>query len=170
MLEICAFKENCPMDSGIIEIAGACSSQRGEKCGKVAAFGMLKWQFQELVDLDDMEPIEGTFTITEVPDGFPPQAIREEWVGVQLPMRNMQRCQESGEVEISPADAILSLLNSGRLNAAEWFIKANIRFSPLEPSWVFKAADGQVQSVDTTSSADYYGSNLTPEMIEAIGR
>jgi len=170
MAETCAFKDNCPMDSDIIEISGACADKRGERCGKVAAFGMLTWQFQELVTLDEEEPIEGLFTVKDVPGGFPPEDIRKEWVGVEIPMRNMQRYREDGIVEISPADAILSLLKNGRLNAADWFIKAGIRFAPFGPSWGFKASEGEVQNVEPVSSVDYYGSTLTPEMREAVGR
>ena len=164
MAEVCAFKDNCPMGADIIEVAGACSTKRGENCGKVAAYGMLKWQFEKLAELDEEEPIDGTFTITEVPGGFPPEEIRQEWVGVQLPVRNMDRVEDSGEVEISPADAILSLLNNGRLDAADWFIKAGIAFAPFGPSWVFQAAEGETQSVPTVSSMDYYGASLSQEM------
>ncbi len=168
MAEACTFAGNCPMGDDIIELAGGCTKSRGENCGRVAAYGMLMWQFKELADLDLYEPIEGTFTITTMPAGFPPEEIRQEWVGVELPVRKLDRVSEDLEVEISPADAILSLLSNGRLDGADWFIKAGIVFSAFGPSWVFQANEGSVERVETVSSMDYYGAKLTPEIRDTL--
>ena len=145
MAEACTFVGNCPMGDDIIELVGGCTTSRGENCGKVAAYGMLKWQFDELADLDKEEPIEGTFTITDIPAGYPPEEIRQEWVGVELPIRNMDRVSEDSEVEINLVDAILSLLSSGKLNGSDWFMKAGIAFSAFGPSWVFQANEGAIE-------------------------
>jgi hypothetical protein len=168
MAEACAFVGNCPMGDDIIELVGGCTKNRGENCGKVAAFGMLKWQFDELAELDDEEPIEGTFTVTTTPAGFPPEHIRQEWVGVELPVRSMERINDDFEVEINPVDAILSLLNNGKLDGADWFMKAGIAFSAFGPSWVFRSNEGEAKLTEAVSSMDFYGAKLTPEIREAL--
>lgn len=168
MAETCGFEGNCPMMADIIAISGACAERRGEKCGKVAAYGMFKRQLQELTALDDEAAIDGTLTITEVPEGFPPENIREAWVGVQLPVRGLGQLTGDGKVRIPPADAILSLLNAGRLDAADWFIRAGISFGPLDYTWGFNVADGTLEWTDPVSSRQYYGSGLTPEVRAAL--
>lgn len=168
MADICAFEGNCPMGDDIIEISGACTEERGKMCGKVAAYGMLMGQYDGLNDLDDASPIEGVFTITKVPDGVPPQEVREEWVGVELPVRNIERGQAQDEVEVSPADAIISLLRSGRLDAAEWFAASGIPLEMFGGTWVFRATDGSVQTVPEITSEEYYGASLSAATREAL--
>lgn len=167
MAETCAFEGTCPMMADIIEISGACAEKRGEKCGRVAAYGMFKWQLHELAELDDEASIDATFTITEVPDGFPPENIRQEWVGVRLPVRGFERSVDD-MVRVSPADAVLSLLESGKLDAADWFIRAGIVFGGLDMTWGFKKSDGQLEPTDPVSSRQYYGAGLTPEVRAAL--
>jgi hypothetical protein len=168
MAEVCVFEESCPVGTDIIEVAGACSTRRGENCGKVAAYGILVWQWDKLTDQDEKDSIKGMFTVTQTPGGFPPKELRQAWVGVQLPVRNMEGVNDTGEIKISPADAILSLYCDGKMNAAEWFIKAGIGLAPFRHFWIFQVSDGELQLIDPITSVDYYGSKLSPKMREAV--
>ena len=162
MSERCAFEGNCPMEPDVIELSGACTNSRGERCGPIAAYGMLTGQFEGLEDLDDESPIAGTFTFDTVPVGMPPQEVREGWVGVTVPVRHPERL-ERGEVELSPADAILSLLSSGKLDATDWFFKSGLALAPFGARWVFQTTEGAFAESEPVDSRDFYGSRLSKE-------
>lgn len=86
---------------------------RGEKCGPVAAYAMLHGNFEGLDDFDIESPIVGTFTPKTVPSGIPPLEVRQEWLGVELPVRQPEQLRDN-EVGVSPADAVLSLISHGK--------------------------------------------------------
>lgn len=163
MSQRCAFEGNCPMGADIIELSGPCEDNRGEKCGRVAAYAMLNGDFEGLEDLDDESPIVGTFKIDTVPAGMPSLEVRQEWVGVELPVRQPERL-EDGEVEVSPADAVLSLLSTGRLDATAWFFNAGLILAPFGPRWVFQEGEGTVTQSEPVSSRDFYGAKLDEQV------
>lgn len=167
MIERCAFEGNCPMSADIIELSSACQNVRGEKCGPVAAYGMLNGDFEGLAALDDDSPIVGTFKIDTVPGGMPPLEVRQDWVGVELPVRQPERL-EGGEVEVSPADAILSLLAHGKLDATIWFFNAGLALAPFGPRWVFQASEGTVTESEPVSSRDFYGARLGDQALRSV--
>lgn len=116
--------------------------------------------------LDYEKPIVGAFTIAQVPDGMPPEEIRRQWVGVQLPLRRGygDRAAFNGGVEINPADVILSLLLHDKAEAADWFRKAEeprrLRgggLSTPDGDWAFDRTDGTVEDLaPSPTSFDYY--------------
>lgn len=75
-----------------------------------------------------LDPSEffGRIEITGVPDGFPPLAIRERWVGVQVRCVNRVTSAEGPSGSLGPgfvvfqADAV-SALAERDAEAAEWF-------------------------------------------------
>jgi len=165
MAERCAFAGNCPMQEDIISISGACTTERGEVCGPVAAYGMLIGK-DRLIDADELDPILGTFTFTRVPAGSPPLEIREEWVGVEVPVRDPESMTR-GEVPVSSDDVELSLLSQGRIDAASWFIALAYRHGSYTAT--FQADEGEyTPRNDIASSLDYYGRRLSPEVRAAV--
>ena len=172
MAEICPFKNDsiqpCPMEHDVIEVSGPCKvDEYGKTCGPIAMYGMLLNQYEGLEALDKVLPIKGTFTVDTVPEGTPPLDVRENWVGVELPLRQ-PRMLRHGEVTISPADAILSLLAFGKLDAATWFIETSAELAPLGPYWVFRSNDGRIAAKESTTSVEYYGSRLDGRIRQAV--
>ncbi len=164
MAERCAFADNCPMGEDIIGVSGLCTTQRGEVCGPVAAYGMLLGK-DSLTDADEDDPIAGTFTFTSVPAGDPPLQVREEWVGVEVPVRDPESLQW-GEVPVSSDDVELSLLSQGKLDAASWFISLAQRYGSYTAT--FQVGEGDFAEREGISSVDYYGSKLSPEARAAV--
>jgi len=166
MAERCAFEGNCPMMADIIDLSGPCTDNRGEKCGPVAAYGALVYEMGSLSQLDIDAPIVGTFTFNTVPAGSPPEEIREEWLGVEVPVRYPDGLV-AGDMKLSANDTRLSLLSQGRLKSALWFTRlalTRISFS----SAIFQAREGEYAERDAVSSLDYYGSRISADVRATI--
>jgi hypothetical protein len=67
--------------------------------------------------LDTHAPIFAKFVIEEVPPGFPPRHVREQWVGVALPVR-MRPYPDT--IPVLGFEAIDSLKQAGRMTATVW--------------------------------------------------
>lgn len=165
MSERCAFEGSCPMGADIIELSGACQNQRGEVCGPVAACGMMTFEMEGLADADDTAPIVGTFVFDTVPAGDPPLSIREEWVGVGVPVRHPGALNE-GFVDVSADDARLSLLSQGKLDAASWFTSLALRMGDFTAT--FRSSEGTFTKSEPVSSKEYYGAKLDEQVRTAI--
>lgn len=66
--------------------------------------------------LDMVAPTYADFFITETPEGFPPEDIRKEWVGLVVPVR----CETSETVDVYAREAY-EVLRNQRPKAFEWF-------------------------------------------------
>lgn len=165
MSERCAFEDNCPMGADIIELSGACQNSRGEACGRVAAYGMLTFEMEGLAEADDTAPIVGTFVFDTVPAGDPPLSIREEWVGVGVPVRHPDWI-EQGLVDVSSDDARLSLLSQGRLDAASWFTSLALQMGDFTAT--FRSSEGTFTPSEPVSSQDFYGAKLDAQVRTTI--
>ena len=100
-----------------------------------------------------------TFTVQQLPQGAAPQTIREQWIGVPLPVRE-KTLNEAAEtpiytdaltdeqvlnVEAVPVygyDAIEALQEAGRDDAAEFWHLQGFGFAEL----VFRASEGALQA------------------------
>lgn len=165
MSERCAFERECPMMESIIEVSGACQNRRGEACGPVAAYGMLIHEMGGLVDADGTTPIVGTFVFDTVPAGDPPLSVREEWVGVRIPVRHPYWLDQ-GLVDVSANDARLSLLSHGMLDAASWFTSLALRMGNFTAT--FRTREGTFTESEPVSSIDFYGAGLDEKVRAAI--
>lgn len=169
MIETCPFTNDCgtpcPMGEDIIEVSGACSPDGyGEVCAPVAGYGALVGQYDKLKTADAVNPIVGTFTFDTVPVGYPPEDIREHWVGVEVPVRQPERLVD-GEIAVAPVDAFLSLLRAGKLEAASWFMASGLQLDYLAPTWVFQATEGTHNELpESLSSVDFYGATVASEV------
>jgi len=165
MSERCAFQGNCPIGADIIELSGACQNNRGEMCGPVAAYGMLIFEMEGLADADEAAPIAGTFVFDSVPAGDPPLSVREEWVGVGVPVRHPDWL-EQGLVDVSASDARLSLLSQGKLDAASWFTSFALRMGEFTAT--FRSSEGTFIESEPVSSQDFYGAKLDERVRNTI--
>lgn len=166
MSERCAFGESCPMGADIIKLSGACQNNRGEVCGPVAAYGMMTFEMEEdLADADDTAPIVGTFVFDTVPAGGPPLDVREEWVGVGVPVRHLDRL-EQGSVDVSSDDVRLSLLSQGKLDAAQWFVLLHSQMGGFIAT--FRSSEGTFTASEPVSSRDFYGAKLDEQVRTTI--
>lgn len=165
MSDRCAFEGDCPMGADIIELSGACQNSRGEVCGPVAAYGMLTFEMEGLADADDTDPIVGTFVFDTVPAGDPPLGVREEWVGVGVPVRHPDLLKQ-GLVDVSADDARLSLLSQGKLDAASWFTSLALRMGNFTAT--FKSSEGTFTESEPVSSQDFYGAMLDEQVRTTI--
>lgn len=158
MAELCAFGDACPVDKDITDISGVCSGEKGAVCGPAIAYSLLVREKGRLAEEDEDTPIVGSFKFTEVPAGDPPQEIRGQWVGVEVPVRHPDRLSEGG-VEVSSDDVELSLLSQGRLDAASWFISLAYQYGDYTA--IFQVGEGEVTTSAPIASVDYYGSRLS---------
>jgi hypothetical protein len=165
MSERCAFEGNCPMGADIMELSGACQNNRGELCGRVAAYGMLTFEMEGLTGADDAAPIVGTFVFDTVPAGDPPLSVREEWVGVGVPVRHPDWL-EQGLVDVSSDDARLSLLSQGKLDAASWFTSLALQMGDFTAT--FRTSDGTFAESEPVSSQDFFGAKLDEQVRTTI--
>jgi hypothetical protein len=165
MSERCAFEGNCPTAADIIELSGACQNKRGEVCGPIAAYGMLTFEMEGLADADDNTPIAGTFMFDTVPAGDPPLSVREEWVGVEVPVRHPDELSQ-GYVDVSSDDARLSLLSQGKLDAASWFTSLALRMGNFTAT--FQSSEGTFLESEPVSSQEFYGAKLDDQVRTTI--
>jgi len=68
--------------------------------------------------IDHFAPIVGEFAINSRPEGFPPDDIRDEWIGVILPIRIEP---QPGLVIINSREAIQALSDENRTTAVGWW-------------------------------------------------
>ncbi len=138
---------------------------KGEVCGPAIALFNIEMQRPAFERLDEVKPIVARFTIKSVPAGPAPDDIREQWVDVILPVRNLDRAK-AGEVEISPIEATFALRAAAKHGASDWWY---IRLMPtssnplgyLTASLAFQAANGELTELDEpVSSFDFYGSGI----------
>lgn len=71
--------------------------------------------------LDTSVPVLGQFSIDSTPPGFPPEEIREDWVGLSLPVRFTVDIEQIPEIPIMAAEALHALEAEGRTVACDWW-------------------------------------------------
>lgn len=71
--------------------------------------------------LDTSVPTLGQFSIESTPPGFPPEEIREDWVGLTLPVRFAVNLELLPEVPIVAAEALHVLEGAGKTIARDWW-------------------------------------------------
>lgn len=102
--------------------------------------------------------VVGTFSVTDIPEGEAPFQIREEWLGVGLPVRSRLVQEFKGpintylnlisghstehfhRVPIYGADAIEALTLANKLDAAQYWAENGYSLGIL----VFRAAEGEL--------------------------
>ncbi len=100
------------------------------------------------------------FLITTTPTGGAPEAVREAWVGIPLPVRR-PRAVEGPEphvardvrdrrvtfitdgVAVEPADAVKALRLFGRGDAAAWW-ESHVERHPMTVALVFRTSEGRL--------------------------
>lgn len=133
--------------------------------GPELAYGTLVHDLDSLRELDERSPIVGSFRIETIPESrFVPKEVREQWIGIDIPVR-FPETLIGGGVEFTDEDAILSLLMSGKIEAARWFSK---NLQSLTPGWCFQVSEGTLTdsndiNQEPMTSLEYYGAILTPE-------
>jgi hypothetical protein len=70
--------------------------------------------------LDSIAPVRGIFNITSTPPGFAPEEIREQWVGIALPIRGYINPREGVSVIAREA---MELLKDKSPGAYQWWQK-----------------------------------------------
>ncbi len=147
------------MKEGVVELAGQpCEDERGnEICGLAAAHHYASELREKYLDpLDKFSPITATLTIDKVPDGNSPLNIREEWVGVNLPLRRLGDGGGSQGMIVTIPDMLISLLSSGKLDAADHYARESINDGI--PYWIFSEKEGYVTELESTvGSFEYFG-------------
>ena len=167
MPENCKFSD-CIMSPSIKELSGYCSESAGEICGPVAAYRLLINKYEGLVEVDQLKPIIGKYAILKVPIGEAPIESREQWVGLELPIRSYELLTE-GLIEINPSDVVLSLLSKGKIKACRRFIEYDFKYEDDGETMIFNTSDGAITYIQPVSSKEYFGSNLnevTKKLIE----
>lgn len=103
--------------------------------------------------------IVATFTIQQVPLGRAPNEVKEAWVGVSLPIRSdnlpsgilpgrqvvfdeitRQYSEIDSPVRVYGLDAVMSLDNAGKSEAAQYWVDTGFVFATL----VFRANEGEL--------------------------
>lgn len=70
--------------------------------------------------LDEHYPVIGVLSVFEVPDDGPaPYAIRQEWVGLSLPVRC--RNLDNDGYPVLGVEGLVALENAGRINGLLWW-------------------------------------------------
>ena len=95
MSEVCPYTgEGCHVTADLQAEGIVCEAgKQGEVCGPALALFNVEMQRATFEELDAQEPIVATFTIKNVPAGQAPEDIRQQWVDVVLPVRNLARAQ-----------------------------------------------------------------------------
>jgi hypothetical protein len=126
---------------------------------------MLTFEMEGLAEADDTAPIVGAFVFDTVPAGDPPLSVREEWVGVGVPVRHPDWI-EQGLVDVSSDDARLSLLSQGKLDAASWFTSLALQMGDFTAT--FRSSEGTFTPSEPVSSQDFYGAKLDEQVRTTI--
>lgn len=71
--------------------------------------------------LDTTLPVLNGFTVETTPPGFPPEEIRQEWVGLTLPVRFTIDIEQVPEVPVIAVEALHELERAGRHVARDWW-------------------------------------------------
>ncbi|MCA9334110.1 hypothetical protein KC963_03605 [Candidatus Saccharibacteria bacterium] len=71
--------------------------------------------------LDVSVPVLGQFSIESTPPGFPPEEVRQDWVGLSLPVRFTVDIEQLPEVPIVAAEALHVLEGAGKGIARDWW-------------------------------------------------
>ena len=138
--------------------------------GPELAYGTLVHDLGSLRHLDSWAPIFASFRVEQIPRGeFVPAEIREQWVGVDVPVR-FTALIEAGGIEFGDDDAVLSLLASGKIDAAKWFVEHR---QAGTPGWMFHLSEGILTDSRETgqepmTSIEYYGLSLEQEARERL--
>lgn len=79
-------------------------------------------QYQRYVSvLDSSVPVLSRFSVESTPPGFPPEEIREDWVGLTLPVRFTVDIEQVPEVPIIAAEALHALEGADKKVARDWW-------------------------------------------------
>ena len=145
------------------------AGRQGEVCGPALALLNVEAQRPAFEVLDAQEPIVATFTIEDMPSGQAPEDIREQWVSVVLPVRNLDRAHQSGTVEVAPIEAVYALKAAVKHEASDWWYA---RLMPtfdnpvgiLAKGLAFEVADGELTELEEPmTSFAFYGKDVDKE-------
>jgi len=115
------------------------------------------------------------FHITATPEGEAPKTIREAWVGLAYPvLESLGRGALAGTeiisgkttdidnpVQVSQRDAILTLRQSGRDEAASWWQENN----PQDSILIFQKSEGEL--LDNEIFLEVFGLEYLKRLVEA---
>lgn len=165
----CAFNNYselpCPMETAsYVEIRELCEpGEYGVKCGAILAqkvlaetvkIGTLTSELDKRLGL-----IEGNAHLIVTPAGDAPEAIREATINVYYPLR-IERPKADGVVAISHEDLVLTLMQSGKLEQANWYKKYyndTLLAGGDFTWWLFNADEVRVNDqLETRGSIDHY--------------
>ncbi|MEO6109568.1 MAG: hypothetical protein ABIP50_00975 [Candidatus Saccharimonadales bacterium] len=106
-------------------------------------------------------PVEAAFIITQIPKGGAPEDIKEQWVGVSLPVRaahlgqtalaptrnfdylTQQITENDDSVAITGIDAVHALAEAGKESAARFWDSMQLA------KFVFRAHEGTLQPLQS---------------------
>ncbi len=80
--------------------------------------------------LDVNYPVFAQFVVEETPQGHAPEAIREDWVGLSLPVR--ANAESDGALPIVAFEAVDQLEHAGKQRSARWWKRDFIPELPPE--------------------------------------
>lgn len=121
--------------------------------------------FRELIE-EQLGAVVAHFTLTRVPEGGAPEDIKEEWLGVPLPVRSKALEAASGTqvyfdrltgdlvenpdaIPVQAFDAIVALRTADRTHAARYWASVAPIFSEL----VFRGHEGDLVGVNPAREA-----------------
>jgi hypothetical protein len=109
---------------------------------------------------EQLGQIVGTFTVHTIPHGAAPETIKQQWLGVSLPVR--ERLLESvlggtvyldilsSDVKVNPQpmpvygfDAVAALRKAGRVEAADFWADQGFEFATMQ----FRCNEGDFESI-----------------------
>lgn len=124
------------------------SGEMGQHCGAAQA-QMLTVELYSAgwtEALDRECPIVGGFRITSLPEGDPPEAVRQAWVDTTVPVRQGYD-EHEGKIAVHSIDAIISLYGDRKVGAANWLFNAHVAIAKQMQevvTWHFNESEGVV--------------------------
>ncbi len=137
-----------PIENDYATINRPCRvSEYGRACGGIVAQQLLLSTFDlnsGTFDLDDRYGlIDGYARVKTLPVGEAPDEIKAQVVDMSFPLRS-DRPSVRGKVPVVHADLALTLMNSGRVEAANWYnnqLLAAVKAGKLLTWWHFRKSE-----------------------------
>jgi hypothetical protein len=140
-----------PEDADYGTIRESCTPDKyGKNCGGIVAQQLLMRVFDfdsATFDLDtNYGLIDAYARVKTLPEGEAPDEIKSQVVGMSLPLR-ANRPRVRGKVPVVHADLALTLLNHGRVEAANWYnnqLRVAYEAGKLLTWWHFRKSEVDV--------------------------